>query len=130
MRKSLQQAPTACLFVVLMARVLCGQAGVLTVVAGGNTTRVVRDGEVATSGSLSFPTSVTLDSSGNVYIADGYVRRVNSAGIISAVAGSNNPTASAGAEGIPALTAPVNAKAVALDNAGNVYIAEPTRIRR
>jgi uncharacterized protein (TIGR03437 family) len=109
---------------------LCAQPGILTIIAGGNTSRAVKDGDVATNGQLSFPTSVALDSSGNVYIADGYVRKVNSAGIISAYAGGPNATAGALTENISALTAPVNANAITFDNAGNLYIAEPTRVRK
>src|SRR5438067_200158 len=109
---------------------LYGQAGIITVVAGGGPNRTLKDGDAATNGLLSFPTSVAVDGAGNVFIADGYVRKVNPAGIISSVAGGPNPPASAGAEGIPATTAPVNAKAITLDSAGNLYIAEPTRVRR
>jgi uncharacterized protein (TIGR03437 family) len=116
------------LFLILSSPFLYGQAGILTVVAGGNTSRVLKDGDVATNGSLGSPASVALDSAGNVYIADGYVRKVNSAGIISAYAGG--PNANSAAEGIPALMSPVNASAITLDNAGNLYIAEPTRVRK
>lgn len=135
MPKSLQRNPAfspEALFIVLlmMAPALFGQAGLITVVAGGGPSRTLKDGDVATNGQLSLPSSVAVDSAGNAYIADGSVRKVNLAGIISTVAGGTNPPASAGAEGIPAITAPVNAKAITLDSAGNLYIAEPTRVRK
>jgi hypothetical protein len=114
----------------MMGPALFGQPGLITVVAGGGPSRTLKDGDVATNGQLSLPSCVALDSTGNVYIADGSVRKVNLEGIISTIAGGINPPASAGAEGIPAITAPVNAKAITLDVAGNLYIAEATRIRK
>ena len=92
-------SPAAFVIVLLMTGpALFGQPGLITVVAGGGPSRTLKDGDVATNGQLSLPSSVALDSTGNVYIADGSVRKVNLQGIISTVAGGINPPASAGAE--------------------------------
>jgi len=112
-----------------------GQGG-LGVLVPGNVVAVagdgiykgsVLDGNPATAASLYLPTSVTLDGAGNLYIADclhNRVRKVTaSTGIISTIAGNGNPTYT-GDDG-PAANATLNAPSgVALDGAGNLYIAD------
>ena len=87
----------------------------------------VLDGSPATAASLYLPTSVTLDGAGNIYIADSLHNRVRkvtaSTGLISTIAGNGNPTYT-GDNG-PAASATLNAPSgVALDGAGNLYIAD------
>ena len=78
----------------------------------------------ATSAMLSEPSGVALDAAGNLFIADrgnGRVRKVDaSTGNIStvAVAGGSD------GEGGPATSARLNVSGVALDVAGNLYIAD------
>jgi len=90
------------------------------------------DGGPATSASFSNPTGVAVDAAGNLYIADNYnnrIRRVNSSGVIITVAGPVDQCCSS--DGGPAtsawLTSPTG---VAVDAAGNLYIAEDGRIRK
>ncbi len=84
------------------------------------------DGLPATSGELTFPTSVALDSNGNLFIADYYAhktRKVNTSGIISTVAGTG-VRGFTGNDG-PATKAKMGkAYGVAVDSSGNVYIAD------
>ncbi len=84
------------------------------------------DGLPATSGELTFPTSVALDSNGNLFIADYYAhkaRKVNTSGIISTVAGTG-VRGFTGNDG-PATKAKLGkAYGVAVDSFGNVYIAD------
>ena len=64
--------------------------GVFSVFAGNMGTTAV-DGVPATESGMSWPTGVTTDASGNVYIAEFYgnrVRLVNSQGIISTISGN------------------------------------------
>ena len=64
--------------------------GIITTVAGGGSGG---DGGAATGASLSSPTGVALDTSGNLYIADSghsRIRMVNTSGIITTVAGTNS----------------------------------------
>jgi len=89
----------------------------------------VLDGFAATSASLNHPSSVTLDGAGNMYIADRYHNRIRkviaSTGIISTLAGNGNG-AYAG-DGLASTNAAVSVNTpwgVALDGAGNVYIAD------
>ena len=77
---------------------------------------------------------VAVDGSGNLYIAsidNNYVRRVDVAGTASLIAGTREP--GYGGDGGPAVEARLNYPAgVAVDKAGNVYIADTGnhRIRR
>jgi NHL repeat-containing protein len=90
------------------------------------------DGAPATEARLGFPWGVTLDAAGNFYIADGAnhrVRKVGGDGTITTVAGSGPVGAvqvSFAGEGGPATQARMEDVAgVAIDGAGNVYIASP-----
>ena len=110
--------------------------------SGGYTTTVVGngvgtyrgDGGLATSASLYNPTGIAVDTSGNIYIADAYnnrIRKVNTAGIISTVAG--NGTAGYSGDGGLATSAELyNPWGITIDNTGNLYIADrgTSRIRK
>jgi len=64
--------------------------GNISTVAGNGTPGFAGDGGPAISASLTFPTGVAIDGSGNLYIADSInncVRKVTPAGMISTVAG-------------------------------------------
>ncbi len=84
------------------------------------------DGGPAIHAELKFPQDVTTDVAGNVYIADfknNVVRKVNTAGIISTIAGSDSSgySGDGGAATNARLYLPIAVKA---DAAGNVYIAD------
>lgn len=67
------------------------QPGTIVTVAG-NGEFALRDGGPAASAELAFPRSVAVDAWGNLYIADvgnHRVRRVDSAGVITTVAGTD-----------------------------------------
>jgi sugar lactone lactonase YvrE len=102
-------------------------SGVLTIVAGNDTGTAgySGDGGPATTARLNSPISVTLDTAGNLYMVDGNtrVRKVNTLGIISTIAG--NGTAGYTGDGGPATAAELN-NAVGLyaDDSGNVLIAD------
>jgi trimeric autotransporter adhesin len=102
-------------------------SGILTIVAGiGGIRGYNGDGGPATAAELYGPNEVTFDKPGNMYIVERYnndVRMVNTSGIISTVAGSGNSTWSG--DGGPATAAGINDPGgVAVDNKGNIYIAE------
>ncbi|HEV3201474.1 MAG TPA: hypothetical protein VGZ73_26425 [Bryobacteraceae bacterium] len=99
--------------------------GTLTVVAGNRRKGFSGDGGSATAASLSTPYGVTLDSAGNLYIADfgnNRVRRV-SGGTITTVAGNgaNGFSGDGGSATSASLGEPVG---VAVDSSGNLYIGE------
>jgi uncharacterized protein (TIGR03437 family) len=90
------------------------------------------DGGPATSAALASPTSLAVDSAGNVYIGDrgfNVVRKVNAAGIISTAVGTPGITGFAG-DGGPATSALISAAlGVAVDGSGNLYIADSGNCR-
>ncbi len=105
-------------------------AGVITTVAGGGPAGSNGDGGPATSAQV-FPGAVAIDSADNLFIATGAnIRKVNTAGIISTIAGNGNPTFSG--DGGPATAAGFLATSVAVDPAGNIYISDTlsSRIRK
>lgn len=97
--------------------------GIITTFAGNGKQGFSGDGGPATQASLYRPTGVTFDRAGNLYIADsdnGRIRKVDTSGIITTVAGSGIGITS-GDSG-PALTAVFTPADVAVDSAGNIYI--------
>src|SRR5262249_4702971 len=85
------------------------------------------DGGPAANASLT-PGGVAVDSAGNLFIADslfGRVRKVSLGGIISTVAGNGATCCFSGDAG-PATNAQLNRPyGVAVDSAGNIYVADP-----
>ncbi len=104
--------------------------GVVTTVAGGGSS--LDDGVAATAAQLSAPSGIALDSSGSLFIADGYTHRVRKIanGIVTTVAGNGTPGFS-GDNG-PATNAQLgDVEGIAVDAAGNLYIADgKTRVRK
>jgi len=84
------------------------------------------DGGFATEALLSFPEDVTIDSVGNLYIADSYnkrVRKVDSSGIITTIAG-NGSLDYTGDGGLATEASFRLIKGIVIDSAGNLYIAD------
>ena len=84
------------------------------------------DGGPATQAGLSSPQGIAVDGAGNVYIADtgnNRIRKVSTDGTITNLAG--NGTQGYSGDGGPAINASLNRpQSVAVDSAGNVYIAD------
>jgi sugar lactone lactonase YvrE len=57
-------------------RMVMKSTGIITTVAGGGSYGYVGDGGPATSAGLSNPSSIAVDASGNIYIADTYNNRI------------------------------------------------------
>ena len=128
---------------VALSPVLSGRAGadavpsatgVVTNVAGTGTGGFSGDAGPATAARLSGPRHVTVAADGSLYVADGEnhrVRRIAPDGTITTVAGKG--TAGSHGDGGPATEAAINTPhAVALDDAGNLFIADSmsARIRK
>ncbi len=109
-------------------------SGIITTVAGNGTHAYSGDDGAATNASLNYPSGVSVDSVGNLYIADGdnqRVRRVGTNGIIKTIAGDG--TYSYAGDGGAATNANLaDPCSVAVDAAGNVFVADRynNRIRK
>jgi sugar lactone lactonase YvrE len=101
-------------------------AGIISTVAGTGTQGFSGDGGQATAAKMMAPFGLAFDSSGNLYIADyyGWIRKVSaSTGVINTIAGNGNIGYSG--DGGPAAAAVFyNPLAVAVDGAGNIYVAD------
>ncbi len=106
-------------------------SGNITTVAGTGSCCYSGDGGAATSAYLSSPYGVTVDSAGNLYIADTNnhrIRKVTSSGTISTFAGTGSGGYSG--DGGAATSAQIYyPRAVTLDSAGNLYIADASNYR-
>ena len=101
-------------------------SGIITTIAGKNTTGYTGDGGAATAATLNNPVGIAIDKKGNIYIADDHnnaIRKVDTAGKIYTFAGNN--TGGYSGDGGQATTAAIKDPiGVCTDTAGNVYFAE------
>ena len=110
------------------------ETGIITTVAGSGEEGFSGDNGPAPAAALLLPTGVTLDSSGNLFIADtgnDRIRRVATDGTSTTVAGNGEHTFSG--EGVAATSAAfANPHGIDIDAEGNLFIADSSnaRIRR
>ncbi len=107
-----------------------GTNGVITSAAGDGSGGFTGNGGAATNASM-YPTGVAVDNIGNLFIADSWnnrIRKVDTNGIITTVAGNGAPSfaGDGGAATNAALNYPYS---VAVDGAGNLFIADQHNYR-
>lgn len=101
------------------------QAQMITTIAGVSSGGYSGDGGPATAAALYIPNQSAVDHLGNIYIADGdnYIRKINTAGIITTIAGTG--TAAHSGDNGPATAAEISGPtSIAADRRGNVYFTE------
>jgi sugar lactone lactonase YvrE len=85
------------------------------------------DGAAATLAKLALPQGIATDAAGNLYIADSdnqVIRKVNTSGIISTFAGTGGVSGNTGDGGSATAAKLYRPTGVAVDAAGNVFIAD------
>jgi len=109
-------------------------SGAIEVIAGTGTPGYGGDGGPAISSLLNKPSDIAVDSAGNFFIADtgnSRIRKVATTGVITTIAG--NGTSGFSGDNGPAVLAKLDGpRGIALDAAGNLFIADTNngRIRR
>src|SRR5439155_107049 len=116
----------------LRIRRVAADTGIISTVAGTGVAGFSGDGGPATGAQLNYPTSVAVDTAGDLFIADQSnlrIRRVAAAtGIITTVAGTG--VAGFSGDGGPATSAQLNyPTSVAVDTAGDLFIADQSNLR-
>ena len=100
--------------------------GTIVTVAGSGVAGYNGDGIPATTARLNYPEGLAMDGAGNLYIVDNgnqRVRKVTPFGTITTVAGNGNPGYNG--DNIAGTSAELNIpRGVAVDGAGNLYIAD------
>jgi hypothetical protein len=99
-------------------------SGVVTTLAGVVGRALTGDGPGSAAG-FSSPGGIAVDSAGNLYVADygnSTIRKITSGGVVTTLAGSAGVTGSADGTGSAARFK--NPSGVAVDSAGNVYVAD------
>jgi trimeric autotransporter adhesin len=108
-------------------RMVTKSTGIISTVAGTGSSGYSGDGGLATSAGFLYPYGVTVDASGDIYIADTSNYRIRmvtkSTGIISTVAG-NGYYGYSGDGGLATSAALKEIYVVVVDASGNIYIAD------
>jgi uncharacterized protein (TIGR03437 family) len=107
-------------------RMVAASSGIISTIAGSSTTGYAGDGGPAANATFRLPTSVAIDGSGNLYIADQNncaIRRISTSGIITTVAGTGQFGYS-GDNGQATKAMLSGPQGVAVDASGNLYIAD------
>ena len=116
---------TAVLFSIIcfsFSNTVAQSSGVVSTLAGSGTPGFT-DG-TGTSAKFDSPTGVAVDGAGNVYVADQVnhrIRKITTSGVVSTLAGSGTPGYADGTGTSAQFSSPTG---VAVDGAGNVYVAD------
>lgn len=111
-------------------------SGIITTIAGTGAGTPSADGAIASAASISNPTSLVMDASGNIYFAENgnnKIRKIDaSTGVMTTVAGNGSGSGGATADGLQATASNISPSCVRLDGSGNLYFTcgNTYRLRR
>jgi sugar lactone lactonase YvrE len=107
-------------------RMISVSTGIITSVAGNGNYGFSGDGGPATGAAVANPTSLAIDSAGNLYIGTPYVGRIRKVtvqtGVITTVAGDGDSYGNSGDGGL-ATASEIYPMGLAVDSAGNLYLS-------
>jgi hypothetical protein len=106
-------------------------SGIITTISGAAIWGFAGDGGPAASGKFYHANGICIDTLGNIYIADwgnNRIRKINTSGIISTIAGTG--TYGYSGDGGSALSAQIGCSGIAVDHAGNIYFTGYNCIRK
>jgi len=101
-------------------------AGIITTFAGTGVVGYHGDDSAATAAEFHFPAGIAIDGSGNLYICDvnnSRIRKVNTSGIITTIAGTGVPGVTS--DGEPATATDIDMpNGITVDAAGNIFFTD------
>jgi sugar lactone lactonase YvrE len=112
-------------------RELSATTGLISTVAGGSARPFAGDGGLATSAGLNMPRGLTLDSAGNLYVADSAnhrIRRISPSGKITTAVGEG--TEAFAGDGTPAVTATLDSPLSVAISPGDLLTLSDTGNKR
>ncbi len=116
------------LFAITTLITLTSQAQIISTLTGNGQPGDIGDGGKAINAQLRNPFGLTVDSKGNIYIADAgnnVIRKIDTSGVISTVAGKGYFFSGYKGDGGAATSAQLNSPSeVTFDSKGNMYIAD------
>lgn len=102
--------------------------GIITTIAGNGSYWFAGDGGPATQAGIGYPEGLAIDAPGNIYVVDNSnnrIRKIDTSGTITTIAGVGNSACSFGGDGGPATLAQLcYPDSVAVDASGSVYFTD------
>ncbi len=104
-------------------RKIAAGTGIITTIAGTGSFGISGSNIPAISAALSSPDGLSMDADGNLYLSETRIRKINTDGIITTVAGGGGQRAPATGS-VPATSVSLTAGSVSVDAAGNLFITD------
>gem|GEM_PF-1402421 len=110
---------------------MINSSGIISTIAGNGTSDYYGDGKLAINSGLGYMSSLAFDTAGNLYVATNVIRKIDTKGIVTTIAGNGNGGFSG--DGGLAKNAYLSVmKGMTIDASGNIYVSDfgNNRIRK